>query len=41
MWAVAAAVLIPSAVPFLALIVRVGGAGGEALGVLWSAGPPN
>ncbi|MFH2071898.1 MAG: iron ABC transporter permease [Actinomycetota bacterium] len=33
----AAAVLIPAAVPFLALVVRVGGDGAAALDVLWSA----
>ena len=33
---VAIAVLIPTAVPFFALILRVGGDGGEALDVLWA-----
>jgi len=36
-WLIAVAVLVPAAVPFLALIIRVGGDGGEAFGVLWSA----
>lgn len=35
-WAVAVAVLVPSAVPFLSLVLRVGGEGAEAIDVLWS-----
>jgi len=35
-WVVAIAVLLPTAVPFLALAIRVGGNGGEVLDILWS-----